>query len=112
MMTQDNTILWPIAFASESLSSMEWGYSSIELEALGTLHSLKKFHHYCIARDVSVITVHKHLVVMIKKYVATHHSSYNALCWPINQYKNMCNTQTRTLPIHRRLVIETEPCGK
>ena len=49
----DNTILRPIAFASKSPSSTKKRYSDIEREALGILHSLKKFHHYCFTREVS-----------------------------------------------------------
>ena len=46
----DNTVLRPITFASKSLASAEHRYSNIEREALGILHCLKKFHHYCFAR--------------------------------------------------------------
>ena len=49
----DNTILCPVAFAS-----------NIEREALGILHGLKKFHHYCFAREVLIITDHKPLVAI------------------------------------------------
>ena len=39
-------------------------YSNIERGALGILHGLKKFHHYCFAREVLVITDHKQLVAI------------------------------------------------
>ena len=39
----DNTILYPIAFASKSLTGAEHRYSYIEREALGILHGLKNF---------------------------------------------------------------------
>ena len=42
-----NIALRPIAFASKSLTGVEWRYSNIEWEALGILHGLEKFHHYC-----------------------------------------------------------------
>ena len=67
---QDNSILRPIAFASKSLSSAERRYSNIEREALGILHGLEKFHHYCFVREVSIITDHKLLVAISKKDVA------------------------------------------
>ena len=54
--TSDNSILRPITFANKSLSSAERRYSNIEREALGILHGLKKFHHYCFVREVSIIT--------------------------------------------------------
>ena len=55
----DNTILHPISFASKSLTGAEYRYSNIEREALGILHGLEKFHHYCFARKVHIITNHK-----------------------------------------------------
>ena len=56
----DNTILHPITFASKSLTGAEHRYSNIEREALGILHGLEKFHHFCFARKVLIITDHKH----------------------------------------------------
>ena len=67
----DNTILCPIAFSSKSLTGAEQRYSNIECEALGILHGLEKFHHYCFGREVLVITDHKLLVSMFKKDLAT-----------------------------------------
>ena len=63
----DNSILRPIAFVSKSLSSTELRYSNIEREALGILHRMEKFHHYCFARMVSIVTDHKLLVAILKK---------------------------------------------
>ena len=40
-MVPDNTILHPIAFASEILMDAESRYSNIEMEVLGILHGLK-----------------------------------------------------------------------
>ena len=37
----------PMAFASKSLTGAEQRYSNIKWEALGILHGLEKFHHYC-----------------------------------------------------------------
>ena len=67
----DNTILRPITFTSKSLMSTEQRYSNIEREALGTQHGLEKFHHYCFAREVSIIMDHKPLAAIFKKDVAT-----------------------------------------
>ena len=66
----DRTTLQPISFASKSLTSAECRYSNIEREALGILHGLEKFHHYCFARDVTIITDHKSLVAIFKKDAA------------------------------------------
>ena len=70
-MAPDNTILCPIALTSKSLTDVEWRYSNIEHEALGILHGLEKFHHYCFGREVLIITDHKLLVSMFIKDVAT-----------------------------------------
>ena len=67
----DNTTLCPIAFASKSLTGAECRYGNIEGEALGILNGIEKFHHYCFAREVLVITDHKPLVAIFKKDVAT-----------------------------------------
>ena len=45
--------------------------SNIEREALGILHSLKKFHHYCLTREGRLITDHKPLVTILTKDVVT-----------------------------------------
>ena len=70
-MVPDNNILRPITFVSKSLSSTERRYSNIEGEAVGILNGLEKFHHYCFARQASIITGHKPLVAIFKKDVAT-----------------------------------------
>ena len=67
----DNTILRPMVFATKSLTSAEWRYSNTEREALGILHDLKKFYHYCFAQEVSIITDHNCLVAIFKKGIAT-----------------------------------------
>ena len=67
----DNITLCPIAFASKSLTSVEWRYSNTKCEVLGILHGLEKFHHYHFGREVLIITDHKPLVAMFKKDVAT-----------------------------------------
>ena len=69
-MAPDNTSLRPTAFASKSLTGAKWRYSNIEWEALGILHGLEKFHHYCFSREVLIIMDHKPLVAMFKKDVA------------------------------------------
>ena len=63
----DNTMVRPIAFGSKSLTSTEWRYSNIEREALGILQGLERFHCYCFAREVNIITDHKPIVAIFKK---------------------------------------------
>ena len=55
--------LKPVAYASKSLTSTE-NYSNIECEALGVLHSLEKFHHYCFGH-VHIITDHRPLLSLM-----------------------------------------------
>ena len=82
----DNVILCPIAFASKSLTGAEQRYSNIKREALGILHGLEKFHHYCFHRQVIVITNHKPLVSIFKKDVATLSQHTQCIFLKIHQY--------------------------
>ena len=75
----DNLILCPIAFASKSLTG------NIEREALGILHSLEKFHHYCFGREVLVITNYKPLVSMFKRDAATLSQCVQCILLKIHQ---------------------------
>ena len=86
-MTPDNTILHPIAFASKSLTGAEQRYSNIEREALGILHGLEKFHHYCFSREVLIITDHKPLVSICKKDVSTLLQHKQCILLKIHQYR-------------------------
>ena len=49
-MAPDNNTLRPTAFTSKSLSSAKERYRNVEREALGILHDLEKFHHYCFCK--------------------------------------------------------------
>ena len=53
-----NETLWPIAFASKNQTNAENHYSNKERETLGMLHGLGKFHQFCFAWEVHVITDH------------------------------------------------------
>ena len=79
-MAPDNTSLRPMAFATKSFTGAEQRYSNIKQEALGILHELEKFHHYCFGREVLVITDHKPLVAMFKKDVVHCHSIFSIYC--------------------------------
>ena len=82
----DNTILRPIAFVSKSLTSAEQRYSNIEREALGISHGLKKVHHYCFARQVSIIIGHKPLVAIFRKDIVTLSQQIQHILLWIHQY--------------------------
>ena len=47
----------PIAYASESLTSSEKNYVQIELECLGILFGLKRYHHWVYGRKVIVKSI-------------------------------------------------------
>ena len=66
---------------------MECRYSNIEHKALGILHGLEKFHHYCFGREVLIITYHKPLVSMFKKDVATLSQCIQCILLKIHQYR-------------------------
>ena len=59
----DNVIMCPSAFSSNT----EWQYSNTEWKALGILHGLENFHHYCFSKEVYIITNHKPKVAMTIK---------------------------------------------
>ena len=63
----DNSVLMLITFSSKSLSRAEKRYSNIAKEALGILYRLKNIHHYCFAREMSIITNHKPLVAIFRR---------------------------------------------
>ena len=86
-MVPDNIIFRPIAFASKSLTGAECRYSNIKQEALGILHGLEKFHHYCFSREVFIITDHKPLVSMFKKDIATLSQYIQCILLKIHQYQ-------------------------
>ena len=83
----DNSILRPITFASKCLSSMERRYSNIEREALGILHRLYQFHHYCFVRELSIITDHKPLAAIFKKDAAMLSQKIQQILLRIHQYR-------------------------
>ena len=108
----DNSILRPIAFVGKSLSSTEKRYSHIERVALGILHGLEKFHHYCFAREVSIITDHTLLVAIFTKTQQCYQRK-NTLNFTQNtpiQSQNHIQAWIRF--VHNRLAFQTKPQGK
>ena len=86
----DNTILHPTAFASKTLTGAEHRYSNIKREALGILHGLEKFHHYCFSREVLVITNHKPIVAIFKKRCGNTIAAHI-----MHSFKKVINTGSR-----------------
>ena len=83
----DSAMLWPIAIASKRLSSAEQQYSNVEREALRILHMLEKFHHYCLACEVHVITDHRSLVDIMGKDVAILPQCAQCIILCMHQYR-------------------------
>ena len=104
----DNSILRPIAFASNSLTGTEKRHSNIEREALHILYGLEKFHHYCFVREASIITDHKPLITIFKKDVATVPHRLQSILLRIHQHRIRIIYKTQTRLIHCRLTIQTE----
>lgn len=61
---QDNR---PITYASKSLTASQKNYAMVELECLGILFGLRRFHQYCYGRKVIVETDHLPLIPIFKK---------------------------------------------
>ena len=57
----------PIAFASRMLTDTECRYAQIEKEMLAVTCGLEKFNQYTYGRQVTVITDHKPLVLIVAK---------------------------------------------
>lgn len=57
----------PITYASKSLTASQKNYAMIELECLGILFGLKRFHQYVYGRKVIVETDHLPLISIFKK---------------------------------------------
>ena len=65
----NSTVFRATAFVNKSLTSMESHYSNNERKFSGILHSIEKFHHYCLAHETSMVTGYKPLVAIFKKDV-------------------------------------------
>ena len=81
----DLSIFRPIVFASKSEAVKR--YSNIEREALGILYGIEKVHHYCFAREVSIITDHKPLVTIFKKDSAVFSHRLQQILLRLYQYR-------------------------
>ena len=62
--------LWPVAYASKSLSEAEQNYANIERELLGVVFSLETFKHFTSGRQMNIITDHEPLTSLFSKCLA------------------------------------------
>ena len=83
-------------------------YSNIEREALDILHALEKFHHYCFAHEVNIITNHKPLVAILEKDVTGLLHRLQEILLSIHQYNKKSHASLATT-IHHRFIIQTQP---
>ena len=104
----DNTTLRPITFTSKSLTCAGWRYRNIKREALGILHGLERYCHYCFAREVSIITNHKPLVAIFKKCcnTVTKNAKHSPQETPILSQGSI---QAWTRSLHHWLAFQTQP---
>ena len=91
-----------------SLSSMEWQYSNIKREALGILHGLDKFHHYCLPVKYMLSQTTK-LIVMMGKDVAILSQCLQCIILCVHQYSGTHTIQARPWAEYCRLVILPQP---
>ena len=108
----DNVVFYPNVFASTSLSSMERQYSNTEREPLSILHGLIKFLHYCLAKQVYVITDHKLPAVMISKNVAALLQQLQLQYAVYTPIQHAHSTQIWIWAVHSRFAIMPQPCIK
>ena len=97
----DNNMLRPIIYASKRLSAAN-------TEALSILYGLEKFHHYCFARELSIITDQKLLVEILKKGVATLSQEITMHTTQKLPIQNKNNIKTWARSVHSRLAIKTK----
>ena len=62
--------LWPVAYASKSLSEAEQNYANIERELLGVVFSLETLKLFSSGRQMNIITDHKPLTSLFSKCLA------------------------------------------
>ena len=83
----------------------EWCYSTIECEALGILHGLDKFYHYCFAGEVCIMTDYKPLAAISKKDVAMLSQLLQCIMLQIHQYLVTNIYKADPDLVHHRLAI-------
>ena len=100
----DNSIQYPVVFASKNQSSAMLHYSHIEHKGLGFPHGLEKFHHYSFVRELCIITDNKPLMVILSKDLPCCLSSCSILYK--EKTKTECPSYTSLVqPIYCRLAV-------
>ena len=66
---------------------MEKGHSNREREVFGVLYGMEKFHYFCFARWISIITDQKPLVEIFKEDIATLLQKPQYILLRIHQYR-------------------------
>ena len=69
-------MLHPIAYASRTLQQHEKNYAITELEALGIVWAVKRFHHYLYRHYCEVYTDHKPLIALLIINTPHHQASW------------------------------------
>ncbi|XP_053400458.1 uncharacterized protein K02A2.6-like [Mercenaria mercenaria] len=76
----------PIGYASKSLTPSQMNYAMIELECLGLVFGLKKFHQWVYGKKVKVVTDHLPLIAICKKPLFAAPVRLQRLLLNISQY--------------------------
>ena len=81
---------------------MEQNYSNIECKALGVLHSLENFHHYCFGHVVHIITDNRPLLLLMCKDVSNTSPRLQRLLLRIHSFMLLYTTD-----LARRCILWT-----
>ena len=69
-------MLHPITYASRTLQQHEKNYAITELEALGIVWAVKRFHHYLYRHHCEVYTDHEPLIALLIINTLHHQASW------------------------------------
>ena len=61
--------LLPVAYDSKTLTDAESRYANIECKLLGVVGRVEKFHTFCYGRSTIVLSNHKPLTSIVRKYL-------------------------------------------
>ena len=77
ILSQEDSKLHPVDYASRALSSAERNYSVTELETLAVVWALTRFHSYLYGQSVTVVTDH----AAVRALLETPNPSGRHACW-------------------------------
>ena len=87
--SDERSSLYPIAFGSKMLTSVETRYANIERELLGMVEALEKFHYFTFGRPVVILTDHKPLISISKKALVNAPPRLQRLLLRLHNYNTL-----------------------